>query len=213
MVSRRKLIKVGAGGLVVAPLLAIPVLRAAGADIFSSGDKGATPAPPGPVTTIIQSPGPGLPAPGYVAGAAVLRDGDLLYVRTGDGDRVVRLANAAIWKGEAAPASAIEMGDDIIASGTVLADGTIDAHTVDVNIVQVRGVVTAIVGPGAWTARDNHGREFRLRIDPEKPPVELLVGGSPVTVGDFKEPVPGQSLVAIGLRLADGSIRVTRLYL
>ncbi len=213
MVSRRKVIKVGAGGLVVAPLLAVPVLRAAGADIFSSGDKGATPTPPGPVTTILQNLGPGLPAPGYVAGAAVLRDRDLLYVRTGDGDRVVRLANAAIWKGEAAPASAIEMGDDIIASGTVLADGTIDAHTVDVNIVQVRGVVIASAGAGAWTARDNLGREFLLRIDPEKPPVELLVGGSPVSATDPVDPAPGRSFVAIGLRLADGSIRVTRLNL
>lgn len=213
MVSRRKVIKVGAGSLVVAPLLAIPVLRAAGADIFSSGDRGATPAPPGPVTTILQSPGPGVAAPGYVSGAAVLRDGDLLYVRTSDVDRVVRLANATIWKGDTVLPSAIEMGDDVIASGTVLADGTIDAHTVDVNIVQVRGVVTATDGPGAWTARDNHGREFRLRIDPEKPPVELLVGGSPVSATDPVDPAPGRSFVAIGLRLADGSIRVFRLYL
>lgn len=196
----------------MAPLLVVPVLRAAGADVFVAGDQGAAPAPPGPVKTVRKSPGPGLPAPGYVAGAVTLRDGDHLLVRTSDGDRVVRLANAAIWKGEAVPPSAVAMGDDIIASGTVLADGTVEARTLDVNIAQVRGVVTATIGPGAWMARDKFGREFELRIDPLKPPVEILVGGLPTSAADVGDPVPGHSFIAIGLLLADGSIRVTRLY-
>lgn len=210
MLFRRNAIRIAM--CLLAAAAAVLTMRAAG--VSWHGDEVAGPGSlPGPVGVVLTSPGPGLPAPGFAAGEVVLIDGDLLYLRTDRGDRVVRAAGASVWKGEAASLSDIEVGDTVTASGTALVDGTIDAKTIDVNIVQVRGVVLKVEGPGHFVARDNFGHEQTLRIDAEKPPVEVLAGGQPLHPGTPVTVGPGQPFIAIGVRLADGTVRVTRLYL
>lgn len=217
MVTRRQFLQTagvaGSAGLLVVAGVSIPVLHVAGQGAPSpSAPTPQPPTPPGPVTQSLDSPGPGKAAPGALTGTVVMRDGDLLYLSTPEGDRVVHLTNASlIWKGGEVTAAALNKGDVVQVTGVVLADGTVAAVFVEANIAQVRGVVTEVLADG-WQVADRAGALKRVVFDNSWLP-EVVQRGVPADPRQLRVVARDTAVMVIGLLLADGSVRATKVFI
>lgn len=75
------------------------------------------------------------------------------------------------------------------------------------------GLLTRAEADGYFIARDNFGHEQTLKIDAESPPAEVLESGQARVLGQPVIMVPGHPFFAIGARLANGTVHITRLHL
>lgn len=170
------------------------------------------PPPPGPVQKSLDNPGPGMRAPGFYVGTVELRDGDLIYMATAEGAKVVRTTNASlIWRGGPVPADSIQKGDVLHVSGALLPDGTIAAVNVEANVGQVRGTIAQILSDG-WQVIESKGTTRRVIIDTARPP-EVLRRSAPADVAALRQVARNSPVMIIGLVLPDGSLRATKVFL
>jgi hypothetical protein len=169
---------------------------------------------------VINNPGPGMRARGFVMGVVTARDGDTLSVHDQSTDEVfiVRVAAGAnVVRGWPVTADQIEVGDRVDATGDVQPDGAILARIVDVNTVQVRGPVIDVTPDGSWVVEERAGsagaiitgRLRRVVFDPTHPPVGPE--GRPVALEGLRPRSPDRGVIIIGMSLPDGSVLATNL--
>lgn len=161
---------------------------------------------------LAKNPGPGISAPGSVAGTLTLAAGDLLYIETVEGLRVVRARDARlVWRGGSVPLSALEAGDKLWISGAVLPDGTVAAELIEANIGQIRGLIEKVASDH-WVVTSGKGASSKVVFAPDRPP-EVMRGGLLVDGLQSAGISVGASVQVIGLTLQDGSLRATKVFL
>jgi hypothetical protein len=109
---------------------------------------------------------PGARDPNFAEGRITGINGTTLMVSGSDGVlHLVRVTDAtSVWKLRPAAFDAIEVGDGMYGRGVPLADGTLAADAVWVNIVNLHGDITAI-GRG-WLNLDHHGQRLVCHVVP-----------------------------------------------
>jgi hypothetical protein len=172
--------------------------------------------PPGqPPGTIIKNPCPGCPAPGFVSGIVIGREGETLLVELYSSAppvrirpaREVRISWDLRW-------DEIRVGDSISGTGDVALGGAVTVRIIDVNVTQLRGTIAAVDEDGSWLVlpgrrpsgaldadpsipTDDLGR-IRVRFDIDNLPVDL--GEKPVSPNTLREAKTGAVVWLIGSR-------------
>ncbi len=149
--------------------------------------------------------------PTYASGEVVASTPEGLVLQSAAGTRAVRLPSATlVWKVFDVTPDAIQLHDWVDAKGTPLADGSLLARSgwVFVNIGRREGVVDKI-SPAGLTMRHNKGTEtieLSSRLE-----VISATDGRPLP-GGLAALTPGTQIGAVGLRLAGGGFRATRIW-
>ncbi len=112
---------------------------------------------------------------------------------------------STIWKEVDTHADSIQVGDFLYVKGDRQADGSIDALAIWANIGWHRGVVTSVDG-GSFRVDGAGGRVTHLT-----PNTVLFNGGAPNST--YTLPIsPGQHVEALGMFVAGGHLRATRVW-
>lgn len=155
----------------------------------------------------------------FAAGRLIAWEGEVVVVQSSITNDVVRLrpgpniqiAGAPSWR-------AIQIGDQVAATGVDQSDGSVLVGIVDVNITLVHGIVTSIDSDSAWTislqpksdpelmtARDT----ITVRFDQQTPPLDP--NGSPVAWLALAGVPLGSSVSIVGvINRSDMSVVVHR---
>jgi len=118
-------------------------------------------------------------------------------------------ASAQVAKGFPIPPQAISIGDTITAHGRMKGpDGVFIATIADVNVIQVRGIVTRRTANG-WVVQDGHNNIRQLALDPGRPPVDIR-GTALASNALLRNLTEGSGIFVIGVAEPDGTVMVTK---
>lgn len=214
-ISRRSLLRGAAGGgaALAMGLAGIPLVgRALDEGPGSSVSEGG---PPGvPVRDVKQSPGPGVNAPGFVIGTIVAIERTSVVVATDEGDVIVDVTTAElIWKGRADAFEDLTVGDHVYVNGTVRSDGVVEAKFLEANLVQLRGRLD-LLNQSGFTMSDDRSGVRQVRLDGQSV-LEVSRNGVRVSgaAARLSADDVGAQATVIGLQLADGTVRATKIWI
>ena len=150
--------------------------------------------------------------PNFAGGRVVEKTGDGIILAAGDEIRAVRMsADALVWKEfEGVPHSEILLGDYMDVRGTALADGTLLAKNVWINIGRTDGKVDMLL-PTGLQMMSIKGVQRTLELSKALEVVQIQDGKE--LVSSLASLVPGTTFGAVGLLLPDGGFRATRIWI
>lgn len=149
------------------------------------------------------------PDPSFAGGKVVAKTADGVVVQSPVAVRAIRIpAGALVWKEFDVTPDVIQLQDWLDVKGTPLADGSLIAKWIFVNIGRRNGVVGQVSSPSSLTTQDQQGThtmELSSRLE-----VISVVDASPLSLAQL---TPGTAFGAVGLRLPDGGFRATRIWI
>ncbi|HEX6288220.1 MAG TPA: hypothetical protein VFZ66_03475 [Herpetosiphonaceae bacterium] len=161
--------------------------------------------------------------PNFFGGYVVEKSVGGLVLVGGSEMRAIRLpARAAVWKEfEGVSHSEIQVGDYVDVRGTALADGSLEANNVWVNIGRLDGTVEQLMPQGGdMTAQGSRlriaaikGGHREIELSSALEVIRITDGEGDMMAVGIANVVPGTKMGAVGLRLPDGGFRATRIWI
>lgn len=151
------------------------------------------------------------PDPTFASGEVVTKTDASVLLQTEVTARVVRIQpGPTVWKEFDVTINEIQIGDWVDAKGTPQVDGSLAARPgwAWVNIGRTDGVITSADGAGVVVAHSHGSRRLTFSST-----LEVIHRDETPVSGHTAALTPGTTIGAVGLRLSNGDIRATRIWL
>lgn len=149
--------------------------------------------------------------PSFATGEVVDKTAEGVVIKSAEGARAIRIpAGTLVWKEVPVPSHVIQLGDWLDVKGTPLEDGSLRARSgwIFVNIGRRSGIVLSYSAKGL-TIKNNKGAET-LELSSA---LEVIWASTDAAIpGGVSALSPGAHVGAVGLRLANGGFRATRIW-
>jgi len=160
--------------------------------------------------TSAPGPRPGETDPTFASGTVIARELAGLVVSYGAGQRAVRVSPATeIWKETDVDYSNVELGDTVHVSGLPLADGSLQAKSIWVNIGRFDGEIQAVLPDRVSILTARHQQHWTVEFSPY---LEVVHPSGAPLAGHTSALKAGQRVGGVVVRRRDGTRRATRIW-